>query len=182
MNRGRIFLAVCVAALALASADAATAAPGDSLEYAVKATFLYKFAGFVDWPLAAFESPSSPINVCVMGNDPVTTIIDQAAAGQQIGERPIAVRHLQTVGPESACHILYIAANIQAADAENAVRGSPVLTVTDAARLAGGQSIVTFVVEDNRVRFDIDDATAAASGLAISSKLLSLARTVRPRP
>jgi len=58
----------------------------------------------------------------------------------------------------------------------------PVLTVSDGANTGAGTSIVSFVVQDNRVRFDIDDAAAAANGLAISSKLLSLARAVRPRP
>jgi len=174
-------LAVCITALAQAS-QVTAAAPPESLEYAVKATFLYKFANFVNWPPAAFETPSSPVSLCVLGNDAVAAVVDQAAAGQMIGERPIAVRHLQAVSADSTCHILYVAVNIPSAEAEDAVRGKPVLTVTDTSRATMGKSIVSFVVQDNRVRFDIDDAQAAESGLAISSKLLSLARTVRPRP
>jgi hypothetical protein len=158
------------------------AAPAESLEYAVKATFLYKFAGFVEWPAAAFESASSPVTLCVIGNDPVASVVDNAAAGQQIGERRLAVRHLQAPTGVSGCHILYIANNVSGTDAQNAVRGMPVLTVTDGASIAGAPGIVSFVVQDNRVRFDIDDAAAAQNGLTISSKLLSLARVVRPRP
>jgi hypothetical protein len=176
---GRVSLAVCFAIVALPG-SALAAASTNSLEYAVKATFLYKFAGFVNWPPAAFESSSSPFVLCVLGDDPVAATIDMAAAGQQVSERTIAVRHLQTVDRDTRCHILYIAANIPPADAEDAVRGLPVLTVTDTRRT--GKSIVSFVVDNNRVRFDIDEAAAAENGLAISSKLLSLARTVRPRP
>lgn len=171
---------MCLAVLAFALP--AEAGPADSLEYAVKATFLYKFAGFVDWPAAAFESASSPVSVCVLGSDPVAVLIDHAAAGQQVAERPVVVRHLQTLTGESGCHILYVAANMPAAAAQNAMRGMPVLTVTDSAGAASARGIVTFVVQDNRVRFDIDDAAAAENGLTISSKLLSLARVVRPRP
>ena len=61
-----------------------------------------------------------------------------------------------------------------------ALRGSPVLTVGDAKESGGG--IVTFVVKDNRVRFTVDDEAAAQNGLVISSKLLSLALNVKPRP
>lgn len=180
MRRGRILSVIWAAALALACRPA-MAAPAETLEYAVKATFVYKFAGFVDWPPASFGSPMSPVTICVLGSDPVATLIDQAAAGQQVGERAVAVTHLQMFDRNSGCHILYVAANIAAADAVNAARGEPVLTVVNSARAGAVGSIVTFVVQDNRVQFDIDDAAAAESGLAISSKLLSLARAVRPR-
>jgi len=49
-----------------------------------------------------------------------------------------------------------------------------VLTVTDGGR-GGDVGIIQFVMEDGHVRFDIDEAAARASGLSISSKLLSLA-------
>jgi hypothetical protein len=51
--------------------------------------------------------------------------------------------------------------------------------VTDGERDAKG--MLNFVIADNRVRFEIDDKTAADSGFVISSKLLSLASHVRPR-
>ncbi|HEY4265044.1 MAG TPA: YfiR family protein [Micropepsaceae bacterium] len=157
------------------------AAPAETLEYAVKATFVYKFAGFVDWPATSFESPSSPVTICVLGSDPVAALIDQAAAGRQVGDRTVAVKYLQIFVRDSGCNILYVAANMPG-DAANAARGAPVLTVGASPRAEAGGTIVTFVVQDNRVRFDIDDAAAAENGLAISSKLLSLARAVRPRP
>jgi hypothetical protein len=37
------------------------------------------------------------------------------------------------------------------------------------------------VDDENHVRFDIDDRAASADGLVISSKLLSLATSVKPR-
>jgi hypothetical protein len=56
-----------------------------------------------------------------------------------------------------------------------------VLTVTDAAP-SGVHGIVNFVLLDDRVRFEIDLGQAARNGIAISSKLLSLAVTVQPAP
>ena len=55
----------------------------------------------------------------------------------------------------------------------------PMLTVTDSNAPKPG--VIAFVVEHNHVRFDIDDAAAARDGLVISSKLLGLARNVKPR-
>jgi hypothetical protein len=67
------------------------------------------------------------------------------------------------------------------AQALDAVRGAPVLSVTDGAKSADAKGIVHFVVLENRVRFEIDVQAASASGLKISSKLLDLAVNARRR-
>jgi hypothetical protein len=53
------------------------------------------------------------------------------------------------------------------------------VTVIDSGLKARG--VISFVIQDNHVRFDIDDALAADGGLTISSKLLGLAHAVKPR-
>ena len=179
----RIRVALTVAVLVLLSRIASAAAP-ENLEYAVKATFLYKFAPFVEWPVSALQGGDSPFLLCVVGDDPVSSIIDQAAAGQRIGERTLIVRHLQMVTRNSGCHAIYVAGSPQQSPAAalNAVRGTPVLTVTDSTRSPGAPGIISFLIENGRVRFDIDAGAAAENHLVISSKLLSLARSVRPGP
>ena len=159
-----------------------TAAWAGSLEYPVKATYLYKFAPFVIWPEAAFSGATSPFVICILGDDPFGPVLDQAVSSQRVGQRPLVVRRLDHVDRGMGCQILYLggARGQSAGDAIAAVRGTPVLTVTDAAR-AEPQGVIHFVVRDNRVRFQIDDQAAAQNGLAISSKLLSLAVSVRPR-
>ncbi len=153
-----------------------------SLEYPVKATYLYKFAPFVTWPDSAFSAPNSPFVICVLGEDPFGPVLDQAVSTQRIGARALVIRRLERVDRGSGCQILYLGASRgqSEADALAAVRGAPVLTVTDAAR-SEPQGVIHFVVQDNRVRFQIDDQAAAQNGLMISSKLLSLAVSVRPR-
>jgi len=179
--RGPVAIAL-LAALALLCCGPVEAAP--SLEAGIKATFLYKFVPFVQWPQGAFATATSPVNICTIGNDPVTNLIDDAVANQRVEQRPIAVRHLTTVGRDDGCHILYVTgpAGAAADGALLAVRGLPVLTVTDAEVLPNTPAVVSFVLQANRVSFDIDEAAAARNELVINSKLLSLARRVRPRP
>lgn len=157
------------------------AAEGDSLEYAVKAAYLYKFGIYVDWPAAAFESPSAPLIVCIVGDDPFGPSLDAAVSGQKVDTHPVEARRLKTVGRDSGCHILYLGMtdSTRASQIIETLRGSHVLTVSDAKGANVG--IITFVVKDNRVRFNIDDEAAAQNGLGISSKLLSLALNVKPR-
>lgn len=154
-------------------------AQAGSIEYAVKAAYLYKFAPFVEWPPAAFASASSPFQVCILGRDPFGASLDQAISGQRIGEHRVTVRRLDKVDAASGCHVLYLGASPSqtAAEALRVLRGSPILTVSDGGRETG--AIIRFVVKDNRVRFDIDSAAAAANHVTISSKLLAMAITVR---
>ena len=154
----------------------------DSLEYGVKAAFLYKFSFYVEWPAAAFTSPTSPINLCIAGGDPFGPALEKVASGESVNGRSVVVRRIKTVERDAGCHILYIGATEAQRSAQimEVVRGSNVLTVSDAGG-AGATGIIDFVVVNNRVRFNIDDEAAAQNGLVISSKLMSLALNVKRR-
>ena len=155
----------------------------DSPEAAVKASYIYKFAPFVQWPASAFSSPSAPLRVCVVGDDPFGNVIDRAVTGQYVGQRSIELRRLQGTDRNSDCHIMYVAGSGRQSVEQTLrnLRGTPVLTITDYASETNAKGIVHFVVRGNRVRFEIDDQAAAESNLTISSKVLSLAISVRPR-
>jgi hypothetical protein len=173
---GRLFRPVTFALLLVAL----PAYAGDrSLEYAVKAAFLYKFASFVDWPPGSFETESSPFVLCVVGADPFGGRIRSAANGQTVGSHPIILRQLAKEEPRSNCHAMFVSGSDgkSASEALNSVRGTPTLTVTDSA-LGPTAGIIHFVIADDRVTFDIDNAAAARNHLVISSKLLALARRV----
>lgn len=153
------------------------------VEYAVKAAYLYKFAPFVEWPPGAFDGASGAVNLCVVGFDPFGPILDETVEGQAIGGRPIALRRLPTVDADAGCHILYAGGSPAQPipGILDAVAGTPVLTFTDATLTPDDKGIVHFVVQENRVRFEIDDQAAAENGLLISAKVLSLALSVKPR-
>jgi len=160
-------------------------APGradTSLEYAVKAAYLPKFIPFITWPEGSFASATAPVNICLLGADPFGGKLDQEASALKAGERPVAVRHLAEPDPEASCQLLFMGAGDDPAVVEGtleAMKGRPVVTVTDSGLKAHG--VISFVIDANHVRFDIDDAAATQDGLTISSKLLGLAHAVRQR-
>ena len=160
--------------LALPAAGAA-----ESLEWAVKAAYLAKFGFYVEWPAEAFEGPGGTLNLCVVGDDPFGSLIDDAVAGQKVGGRAISVRRLKNLARGSGCHIAYVGSEPRPPAVVENVRGSPMLVVTDASSATPG--VIQFVLKDNRVRFSIDDEAAAQNGINVSSKLLSLAVSVKPR-
>ena len=162
-------------------AHAAVAAPDQSIEYEIKATYLYKFAPFVEWPQSAAAAPA--FNLCIVGDDPVAVAVDQAAKGQTVSGKPLAVKHLPAAAPDPGCQVMYLAGTDTqtVAQALVAMKGAPVLTVTDEATHPNDRGVISFIIDANHVRFDIDDTAAAQSALVISSKLLGLAHSVKPR-
>lgn len=158
----------------------ATGARADvSLEYAVKAAYIPKFIPFITWPDAAFAGPTTPVTICVLGSDPFGGRLEQAAGELKSGDRTITVRYLPA--PDASCQVIFLGKgdDMAAEGTLDAVKGKPVVTVTDSGLKAHG--MISFVIEANHVRFDIDDAVAAQGGVVISSKLLRLAHAVKPR-
>jgi len=166
-----------LAGLCLVAASPARAQQGD-LEYAVKANFLYKFVPFVEWPADRFVSETEAINICVVGPDPFGSILEDAVAGQSVGAHAIVVHRLDAMTVNAGCHVLF-AVGPQTLEALNRVRGSAVLTVTDAELSGNDRGIIHFLIADNRVRFVIDTGMAAENRLTVSSRLLALALSVR---
>ena len=167
--------------LALGSSAGSAAAQDRSLEYAVKATYLYKFVPFVAWPNGAFIAPTSPFEICIVGESNFANLVANGVAGQNAGGHSLAVRRITKIAEENNCQVLFVGAEDPGVLAATllAVRGKPVLTVTDAAP-DGEHGVVNFVLREDRVRFEIDLGQAARNGIAISSKLLSLAVAVQP--
>jgi hypothetical protein len=148
--------------------------------YSVKAAYLTKFVPFIEWPDAVFTSPTAPVNICVVGEDPFGATLDKAAAGAA-GGRKLAVRRIPEINPETGtiCQIVYVTDSQVGYDAVDALKDKPVITVTEGTMRARG--IINFLTLDNHVRFDIDEAAAEKNGVHISSKLLGLARNVARR-
>jgi hypothetical protein len=181
-RRRRIGPRGCLALALAVFAGALPARAQGNLEYALKATFIYKLAAFVQWPASAFASPTSALNLCVVGTNPFGKLLDQAVAGQNIDGRPIVIRRVPTADKAPACHIVYVglASAPSAAQALRNVRGSPVLTITDSAFEDGARGVVHFVIRDSHVRFEINAESASQNGIGLSSKLKSLALPARP--
>ncbi|HEV2673767.1 MAG TPA: YfiR family protein [Aliidongia sp.] len=169
------FIAAALLCLGLSDARADDG-PGVA---AIEAAYLTKFAAFVDWPAG---EPAGPRTLCVFDHDQIAGLIEIAESKPAADASPTALRRLAPGAPTAGCQILFIDADGKAntPPPEAAVPGASTLVVTNQAE-EGHKGVINFVVRDNHVRFEIDDAQAARRGLTISSKLLSLAVAVRPR-
>lgn len=161
-------------AAVLAIATPAFAQPTD---LAVEAAFLPRFARYVTWPPQAMPKGADPFVLCVIGADPFGGMLEEAARSQSVDGRGIAVRRMDSATNADSCQIAFVDGN-RSTQLMAALGRKPILTVTDASN-GGERGIIHFVVTGGRVRFFINQASAAQRGLAISSRLLALAVGVR---
>jgi hypothetical protein len=149
-------------------------------EHELKVAFLFHFAQFVDWPPEAFKDANSPLTYCTIGGDPFHGALDASLSGKTIGARSFRALHFKQPLEIQGCQVLFIAAEekkvLPAILA--GVKGNSVLTVGESEHFAGGGGMIGFLLEENKIRFEINLEAAKKAKLKISSKLLVLAKTV----
>ena len=170
-------------ALMMAALLAAASALGQGergLETQIKAAFLYKFGGFVEWPAAAFTRADSTFTIGVLGADGVAAELERLVAGRTVHGRAIAVQKLKRGESFAGLHLLFIGQTETArlADILAAAKGHPVLVVTETEDALARGSMINFITVDDKVRFDVALPQAERGQLRISSRLLAVARKV----
>ena len=184
----RIFALALASALALvlavlpAQAPAQAPAGDDLLDYEVKAAFVFKFGEFVDWPAHVVGRAGAPFTIVVLGADAVAEVLEQLSKDRRINGRAVVIRRVLRSDQIPPAHIVFIGAgeSDRLRSVAEALKAANTLTVTETTRPSQPAGVINFVIRENRVRFEIDADAADQSGLKISSKVLSLAVSVKP--
>ena len=150
-------------------------------EHEVKAAFLFNFTKFVTWPAVP---ANQPFRVCVAADEITTAAIGEAMKGEMVLGRTAQTVALTSSEEARTCQILFVGrtANDSAAALMAAVRSHPVLTVGDSPDFLDRGGIIRFVLEESRLRFDVDLNHARAAQLSINTRMLRVARQVRGTP
>ena len=160
------------------------AEPDPQLERRVKAAFLYQFIPYVEWPPSALGPPDLPIVIAVVGSDETVAELAGVIEGRTTKDRPVVVRRWRESDLAGGPHIVYVrrqeSARLPAI--ARAAQATGTLVVSESEGALGQGSMINFQIVDGRVRFDVALAPVETAGLRISSRLLAVARDVRPAP
>ncbi len=145
-------------------------------EYRVKAAFLYNFARFTNWP----ANETGTFHLCILGINPFDGAVD-SLRDKTVHDQPLSIVHITSAMEAAQCQLLYISPSLagQLNEIIPVLGRFPALTVSDIDGFIGRGGIIGFLVIDDRIRFEINITAASEAGLSISSKLLSLATTVK---
>jgi hypothetical protein len=165
--------------LAILSLTATIHAQQRPTEYQVKAAYPFNFGKFVKWPPSA--ASDTDFAICLLGSDPFQGTLESIVSGERIDGKPVAVRHLNSAEDAAGCKIVFVSNSEQErlGPVMAALRRAPVLTVSDADRFVDHNGIIQFVMDGDRVRFQVNLSAAKNAGLVLSSELLKVATAVK---
>jgi len=151
-----------------------------ALEPQIKAAFLYKFGGFVEWPAAAFARADTSFSIGVLGADGVASELERVVAGRTVQGRSVAVRKLKRGDSLAGLHLLFVGQSEAGRLGEilAAAKRQPLLIVTETEDALTRGSMINFITVDDKVRFDVALPQAERGQLRISARLLAVARKV----
>lgn len=148
-------------------------------ENQVKSAYLYNFGKFVEWP--SKSSTNGIVSFCVLGDDTFTATLEKTISGESINGRKIAVKRIAAPQDALNCNILFLSSSEQRRLKAilEVLENSSVLTVSDMPRFTDRGGMIQFVMEGNRVRFEVNLTNAERAGLTLSSQLLRVATSVK---
>jgi hypothetical protein len=163
-----------------AGAGQRTGAQTTGEEYRVKAAFIFHFAQLVDWPAEKATGTDNSLILCTLGEDPFQGLLEDTVAGKAIGNRILRIRHLGQPQDMQACQIVFLgrAQSKHIPTLVSTLHQAPVLTVGETAGFLDAGGMIDFLLEDNKVRFEVNLDAAESADLKIGSRLLVLAERV----
>ncbi len=146
------------------------------LERSVKAAFLYKFLGYMEFP----SEPGPSLVVGVLGADEVAAELAQITSGRNVGNRSISVRKLGEGDALGGVNLLFVGGDAALTEAaQRAAEKSGTVIVTERDNGLQNGSVINFRLVDERVRFEVSLPAAERCNVRLSSRLLSVAYFVQ---
>jgi len=143
-----------------------------SIEFKIKAGYLYNFTKFITWP----ENDSPSFNICIVGKDPFGSIIDPIEQ-RFVKDKPIRLLRLKAVSESNHCQLIYFskASQIKTISGVLSINSiAPALTVGETQQFVEQGGMIGFALSDNKIKLHINLSAIRQSGLQISAKLLEV--------
>lgn len=152
-----------------------------SKEYKLKAAFLYNFTKFIQWPGETFQDEKAPIVIGLFGQNPFGRELQIIVDGRKVNGRGLVVKHVETAEAARTAHLVFVSeeASARFGEVKRSLEGARILTVGESESFRAGGGIINFVLERDKLRFEINMDEADRAGLKISAELQKLAKTVR---
>jgi YfiR/HmsC-like len=180
LARSRISPLLVLLLLLAQAARSFAADPQTLTEYQIKAGFFFNFTRFVDWPESAFVTASSPILMCVLGETPLTDLVNDVALGKVVNGRAVSIRRVKASDDLRLCNLLFISAEEERHTAEilGSVKKTSTLTVGETPGFAQAGGMINFSIQENKVKLELNLEATTRVGLKVNSKLIAVSRLV----
>lgn len=153
---------------------------GQDINYKSQSLFIYQFTKYISWPTAAQEGE---FVIGVFGNSPILQELELMAALKRAGSgQRIVVKQLRSLEELDGIHVLYLASSKsrELSGILEKLEGTATLVVAERGGLAKKGASINFIVLDNdNLRFEVNQLALEAHQLKMSDELLKYGYIVR---
>ena len=140
--------------------------------------FIYNFTRLVEWP-DAFKS--GDFIIAVVGNSEVFNELESYMFGKKIGMQNITVKKFKEVSEIDKCHILFVSYN-RSGNLQEIIKKTdpnPTLIIGERKNIMNEGAGIGFVLNDDKLKFELNIPAATRNGLKVNSKLQEMAVNVK---
>ena len=151
-------------------------------EYRLKAVFLERFTRFIEWPeKTSISDTSKPFVIKIIGKNPFGDVLETIYSKTKIKNKPVKIYYISSLEEIEDCQILFIAASMESSLQQilKYTNEKPILTISDHQGFGQRGVIINFFIENNKVRFEINEKSLNQSGLYMSYLLLNVATVLK---
>jgi hypothetical protein len=141
-------------------------------DYKFHSVFIYNFTKYIQWPAT---QQSGDFVIAVVGNSPVFDELSKITVNKMVGTQKIVVKKFGSAGEIDNCQIVFVpgAGNFEAV--QEKLKDKAVLMITEKPGMARKGSGINFVIQDNKWKFELNEAMTQHAGLKVSKELAKLA-------
>lgn len=143
----------------------------------IKSMFVYNFVKNVDWPSSAKEGD---FKIGILADKKLYQLMNSTYAGKEINGQKLVFEFYDSFGAMSKCQILYVAPEVSKDLSKNSskLRANKTLVVSDSGGLLYDGSVINFIINNNKLAFEISKTNADLVPLTIGPALLKMAASV----
>ncbi len=156
-----LFLLLLISFPMLASAQVAKA----------KAMLTLSFIRYVGWDE---ESKQGDFVIGVLKSKEMVTWLKSQSDGKKFGFQDVVIKEFKSIEEVTDCQVIYVSSNYNFAKGSTEVLnkvGKNTLVITEADGACSRGSMINFVVQDEKLKFEIHKKNAQIGGVQISTKL-----------
>lgn len=148
-------------------------------EYEYKAAFIERFTRFVEWPME-FDRDSDTFKIIVIGETPIREPLNELFESTNIKNIEVEIKYTNKIQDIKEANLVYISASekIRIDQILSITNNLPILTISCAEGFGANGIHINMYMEDNYIRYEINEKSIKKSNLNVSSLLLNSAKIV----
>jgi len=141
--------------------------------FSAEAMFIYNFLRHIKWP----ESNTAQVFVIgVYGDSQTYDQLVTFTKGRMVGTKSIVVKRINSVNEAMNCQLIFVPYNNsnKITELKNTLGNNPCLVVSEKEGMNAVGSTIEFVIQDNKLKFRINEPRAKQQNLVLSKALIDM--------